>query len=159
MTLADKIIDLRRKSGWSQEELAHRLNVSRQPGSKWESAQSVPEAEKAAANEPVLPCQHRLPAEGRAGAPGKDRRPHPSSAVHPLRRSTIRSPSSAASEPGAGGGISGPAAAVRSPDRSGRLSLHPLPYPAALADRDKSGHPLHHHGGGPPPEPDCAPCW
>lgn len=34
MTLADKIIDLRRKSGWSQEELAHRLNVSRQSVSK-----------------------------------------------------------------------------------------------------------------------------
>lgn len=45
------------------------------------------------------------------------------------------------------------------PDRSGHLSLHPLPYPAALADRDKSGHPLRHHGGGPPPEPDCALCW
>ena len=46
MTLADKIIDLRRKSGWSQDELAHRLNVSRQSVSKWEGAQSVPEAEK-----------------------------------------------------------------------------------------------------------------
>lgn len=46
MTLADKIIDLRRKSGWSQEELAHRLNVSRQSVSKWEGAQSVPEVEK-----------------------------------------------------------------------------------------------------------------
>lgn len=62
MTLADKIIDLRRKSGWSQEELSHRLNVSRQSVSKWEGAQSVPETEKAAANEP--PCQHRLPAKG-----------------------------------------------------------------------------------------------
>lgn len=64
MTLADKIIDLRRKSGWSQEELAHRLNVSRQSVSKWEGAQSVPETEKAAANEPSLRHQHRLPAKG-----------------------------------------------------------------------------------------------
>lgn len=64
MTPADKIIDLRRKSGWSQEALAHRLNVSRQSVSKWEGAQSVPETEKAAANEPVLRHQHRLPAKG-----------------------------------------------------------------------------------------------
>ena len=38
MILADKIIRLRRKNGWSQEELAEKMNVSRQAGSKWESA-------------------------------------------------------------------------------------------------------------------------
>ena len=43
MILADKIIELRKKSGWSQEELADKLNVSRQAVSKWESAQSVPD--------------------------------------------------------------------------------------------------------------------
>ena len=43
MILADKIIDLRKKNGWSQEELADRLEVSRQSISKWESAQSVPD--------------------------------------------------------------------------------------------------------------------
>ncbi|MCR5663533.1 MAG: helix-turn-helix domain-containing protein [Oscillospiraceae bacterium] len=43
MILADKIIDLRKKSGWSQEELAEKLSVSRQSVSKWESAQSVPD--------------------------------------------------------------------------------------------------------------------
>ena len=43
MILADKIIELRKKSGWSQEELADILNVSRQSVSKWESAQSVPD--------------------------------------------------------------------------------------------------------------------
>jgi len=43
MILADKIIDLRKKSGWSQEELAEQLGVSRQAVSKWESAQSVPD--------------------------------------------------------------------------------------------------------------------
>ena len=46
MILADKIIDLRKKSGWSQEELAAQLNVSRQAVSKWESAQSVPDLER-----------------------------------------------------------------------------------------------------------------
>jgi len=43
MILADKIIDLRKKNGWSQEELAEQLGVSRQAVSKWESAQSVPD--------------------------------------------------------------------------------------------------------------------
>ena len=46
MILADKIIDLRKKNGWSQEELAQKMNVSRQAVSKWESAQTVPELEK-----------------------------------------------------------------------------------------------------------------
>ena len=43
MILADKIIELRKKSGWSQEELAEKLDVSRQSVSKWEGAQSVPD--------------------------------------------------------------------------------------------------------------------
>ncbi len=43
MILADKITQLRKKNGWSQEELAEKLEVSRQAVSKWESAQSVPD--------------------------------------------------------------------------------------------------------------------
>jgi len=43
MILADKIIDLRKKAGWSQEELAEKLGVSRQSVSKWEGAQSIPD--------------------------------------------------------------------------------------------------------------------
>lgn len=46
MILADKIIDLRKKNGWSQEELAEQLGVSRQAVSKWESASSVPDLER-----------------------------------------------------------------------------------------------------------------
>lgn len=46
MILADKIIHLRKKAGWSQEELASQLNVTRQSVSKWESAQSVPDMDK-----------------------------------------------------------------------------------------------------------------
>ncbi len=46
MILADKIIRMRKKNGWSQEELAEKMNVSRQAVSKWESAQSIPELEK-----------------------------------------------------------------------------------------------------------------
>ena len=43
MILADKIIYLRKKAGWSQEELAEKMEVSRQSISKWEGALSVPD--------------------------------------------------------------------------------------------------------------------
>ena len=46
MILADKIVQLRKKNGWSQEELAAQLNVSRQAVSKWEGAQSVPDLDR-----------------------------------------------------------------------------------------------------------------
>ena len=46
MILAEKIIDLRKKNGWSQEELADKLGVSRQAVSKWEGAQSIPDLER-----------------------------------------------------------------------------------------------------------------
>ncbi len=46
MILAEKIMNLRKKNGWSQEELAAKLNVSRQSVSKWEGAMSVPELDK-----------------------------------------------------------------------------------------------------------------
>ena len=43
MILAEKISEGRKKNGWSQEELAEKLSVSRQSVSKWESGQSVPD--------------------------------------------------------------------------------------------------------------------
>lgn len=46
MIFADKLIALRKKAGYSQEELARQLNVTRQSVSKWEGAQSVPDIEK-----------------------------------------------------------------------------------------------------------------
>ena len=46
MILADKIVSLRKKAGWSQEELAEQLGVTRQSVSKWEGAQSVPDMDK-----------------------------------------------------------------------------------------------------------------
>lgn len=46
MILADKIIENRKKNGWSQEELAGKLGVSRQSVSKWESAQAMPDLKK-----------------------------------------------------------------------------------------------------------------
>ena len=46
MIIADKIMMLRKKNGWSQEELAEKLDVSRQSVSKWESGLSVPDLNK-----------------------------------------------------------------------------------------------------------------
>lgn len=46
MTLGEKISILRRQKGWSQEELADRLDISRQSVSKWESLASIPDLDK-----------------------------------------------------------------------------------------------------------------
>ena len=48
MKLPEKIIALRRLKDWSQEDLAERLNVSRQSVSKWESGASTPELDRIA---------------------------------------------------------------------------------------------------------------
>ena len=46
MILGEKIAQLRRKNGWSQEELADKMEVSRQAVSKWESNQTTPDLER-----------------------------------------------------------------------------------------------------------------
>ena len=46
MDMADRLQNLRKAKGLSQEALAQRLDVSRQAVSKWESGQSGPEAEQ-----------------------------------------------------------------------------------------------------------------
>lgn len=42
---ADRLLDLRRKAGYSQEQLADLLGVSRQAISKWEGTQGRPEVD------------------------------------------------------------------------------------------------------------------
>lgn len=49
MTFAEKLIELRKSRGWSQEELGDRLGVTRQTVSKWELGSTTPEMEKIAA--------------------------------------------------------------------------------------------------------------
>lgn len=46
MKFADKLIQLRKQYSMSQEELADKLDVSRQSVSKWEGEQSMPELSK-----------------------------------------------------------------------------------------------------------------
>lgn len=46
MIFADKLIEQRKKNGWTQEELAQKLHISRQAVSKWESARSIPDIDR-----------------------------------------------------------------------------------------------------------------
>ena len=47
LSLGKKLLDLRKKAGLSQEDVADKLGVSRQTVSKWETGQTVPELAKA----------------------------------------------------------------------------------------------------------------
>ena len=46
MNFSEKLLTLRKAKGMTQEQLAEKLDVSRQSISKWESGQAVPELEK-----------------------------------------------------------------------------------------------------------------
>ena len=46
MILGEKIIALRKRMNWSQEELAEKLDISRQSVSKWENGSVIPDVEK-----------------------------------------------------------------------------------------------------------------
>ena len=46
MSFGEKLQQLRKEKGLSQEDLAYQLNVSRQAVSKWESQNGYPEMEK-----------------------------------------------------------------------------------------------------------------
>ncbi|MCM1162549.1 MAG: helix-turn-helix domain-containing protein [Roseburia sp.] len=46
MEFHNKLMELRKEKGWSQEELGNRINVSRQTVSKWELGQTTPEMNK-----------------------------------------------------------------------------------------------------------------
>ena len=46
MEFRNRLIELRKQKGWSQEELGYRLGVTRQTVSKWETGESIPEVTK-----------------------------------------------------------------------------------------------------------------
>ena len=46
MNLSEKLYECRKNKSWSQEELAEKLDVSRQTISKWESGKAIPELDK-----------------------------------------------------------------------------------------------------------------
>lgn len=45
MKLQDKIVEHRKANGWSQEDFADKLNVSRQAISRWETGIALPDAQ------------------------------------------------------------------------------------------------------------------
>ena len=45
MKMEEKITTLRKKLGWSQEDLAEKMNVSRQAISRWENGTALPDAQ------------------------------------------------------------------------------------------------------------------
>ncbi len=73
MTFGEKLQALRKARGWSQEELAQRINVSRQALSKWESGASVPDTENVVALSRLfgVPTDYLLLDEIKDPAPGQ----------------------------------------------------------------------------------------
>ena len=57
MNFSEKLLTLRKAKNLTQEQLAEKLDVSRQSISKWESGQAVPEMEKIVALSVVLMLQ------------------------------------------------------------------------------------------------------
>ena len=89
MIMADKIIDLRKKNGWSQEELAEKLEVSRQAVSKWESAQSVPDMNRVLLLSKVFGVSTDYLLKDELGEEAVGTEPLPEEAGEPLRRVTM----------------------------------------------------------------------
>ena len=73
MTFGEKLQALRKARGWSQEELAQQINVSRQALSKWESGASVPDTENVVALSRLfgVPTDYLLLDEMKEPGPGQ----------------------------------------------------------------------------------------
>lgn len=56
-SLAERLVALRKKQGYSQQEIADRLSVTRQTISNWECGQGAPALDKAAEHGSHLPDQ------------------------------------------------------------------------------------------------------
>ena len=85
MILAEKIMTLRKRAGWSQEELAAQLGVSRQSVSKWEGAQSVPDMQKVVQMSRLFGVTTDYLLKEELGEP----EPAPAESDAPLRRVTM----------------------------------------------------------------------
>ena len=76
MNFGEKLQALRKARGWSQEELAAQINVSRQALSKWELGASVPDTENVVKISRLFGVStDYLLLEGGAGSAPQDARP------------------------------------------------------------------------------------
>ena len=89
MILAEKITELRKKNGWSQEELAEKIDVSRQAVSKWESAQSVPDLNRVLQLAEVFGVSTDYLLKDELGEPAAAEEPLPEDAGKTLRRVSL----------------------------------------------------------------------
>jgi len=78
MEFNNKLYELRKQKGFSQEELANRLNVSRQTISKWEVGDSTPDMEKLIAISELFDISLDELVLDKASAPPPDAQPEKS---------------------------------------------------------------------------------
>ncbi|MBQ8858982.1 MAG: helix-turn-helix transcriptional regulator [Clostridia bacterium] len=94
MKLADKITTLRKSRGWSQEELAERIEVTRQSVSKWESGLSVPDLDKIVALAALfeVSCDYLLKENAEEAFAGQDApAEEPQTAAEPPKKRMLTS--------------------------------------------------------------------
>ena len=118
MLLADKIVTLRKRAGWSQEELAAQLGVSRQSVSKWEGAQSVPDMQKVVQMSRLFGVTTDYLLHDRLLIKRRARR----AGTGPGRAGCAAAPR----DHGAGGGLSGAASGGRAEARAGDAAVRTL---------------------------------
>ena len=93
MIFADKLIRLRKKNGWSQEELAEKMQVSRQAVIRWESGRSYPEVDKILyiCNRYQVSIADLFAEEAPVPAAAAEAHPAPEQEAAPLPRATLGS--------------------------------------------------------------------
>lgn len=79
-SLAERLVELRKKQGYSQQEIADRLSVTRQTISNWECGQGAPALDKAA----ELAAIYQISLDELAGL--ADEREAPEADLHILRK-------------------------------------------------------------------------
>lgn len=92
MNIAERLKDLRKKAGYSQEQVAEMLGISRQAVSKWESAQGYPDIEniiRLAQIYQVSTDHILLSAEAKASPMPVDTERQTKRELHPMTRKTI----------------------------------------------------------------------
>ncbi|HIZ19612.1 MAG TPA: helix-turn-helix transcriptional regulator [Firmicutes bacterium] len=163
IAIANRLVELRSAKGWTQEELAEKLDVSRQAVSKWERAESSPELDKLMALSRLYgisldslldtgfrpeasfpPEESGSCAQGKNGGSAEEREPGDPSGAYPASPAPPRQASGVAVAALSAGGREGleileALAADDAPEsveparRSAEWILGSFPYPIAVA--------------------------